>query len=197
MPALYDLRDTVKSRVDGNADSRSLLPRQPFDVDVPTVFDKLTRQHVPLRRDVVQGIIPTYYDYSGPAPGTVVGIVMGSLAGWILLVWLLYSLAQGNFKGGGATIAGEEEVVVRRRRNSHGGRSRRSTPRTEVREFSRSPRRSGREHVIVEERRQPTRTRSIVVEERSRVPGDDVVEVIEEHEEDYRRRSGRNSRGYR
>lgn len=56
--------------------------------------------------------------------------------------------------------------------------------------MDRSPRR--REQVIVEERRHaraPPRPRSFVVEERSRsrVPGDDVVEVITEHE-DYRER---------
>lgn len=144
------------------------------------------------RVDIAPGYIPTYYNFSGPAPGTVVGIVLGSVAGFLLLVWLLFSLTQ--MSGGNAAIAGEEEIVVRRpRRGSHSGRSRRST-RTEVREYSRSPRRSGggRSTVIVEERR-PPRARSVLVEDR-RVPGDDVVEVIEERD-DYRSRRG--GRGYR
>jgi hypothetical protein len=144
------------------------------------------------------GIIPTYYDFSGPSPGTVVGIVLGSVIGFLLIVWLLYSLTQINSGGGNAVIAGEEEIVVRRpaRRGSQAqsGRSRRST-RTEVREYSRSPRRSA---VIVEERRRaaapPPRVRSIVVEDR-RVPGDDMVEVIEEHDEYRTRRGPRRSGG--
>ena len=186
----------------------SLAPRDaqpdPFAADSPIAFNALhERASVQKRAEVqiVQGIIPTYYNYSGPAAGTVVGIVLGSVAGFLLLVWLLYSLANinGGAGGGGgrrSNIQGEEEIVVRRRRNSQsGGRSRRST-RTEVREYSRSPRR--RENIIVEERRQPARARSIVVEERARVPGDDVVEVIEEHE-DYRSRRGsrRGGGGYR
>jgi hypothetical protein len=49
----------------------------------------------------------------------------------------------------------------------------------------------------VEERRAPPRARSIIVEERHhRVPGDDVVEVIEEHDE-YRERRGSRRGGYR
>lgn len=147
---------------------------------------------------IQQGIIPTYYNLSGPTPGTVVGIVLGSVAGFLLIVWLLWSLTQGNARAGTTTaMAGEEEIVVRRpRRNSHGGRSRASR-RQEVREISRSPRRSsGRSQIIVDERRPPTRTRSIIVEERHRVPGDDVVEVIEEHDE-YRERRGSRRGGYR
>ena len=137
------------------------------------------------------GIIPTYYDVGGPNPGTTVGIVLGSVAGFFLIIWLFYSLANA----GGAAISGEEEIVVRRRRSRspHSRRSRRSI-RTEVRETSRSPRR--REHIIVEERRE--RPRSIIVEER-RVPGDDIVEVIEEHSDirPPRREKGRRNSGYR
>lgn len=144
-------------------------------------------------------IIPQYYNMSGPAPGTVVGIVLGSVAGFILIVWLLYSLTNGNAGGvgGGAHIAGEEEIVVRRRRNSNSHRSSRRSTHAEMRQHSRSPRRST---TIVEERRVPvarTRSRSIVVEERRRVPGDDMVEVIEEHDEYRTRRGGRRSGGYR
>ena len=127
----------------------------------------------------ITGIIPTYYDSGGPNAGTTVGIVLGSVAGFFLIIWLFYSLTNV----GGAAITGEEEVVVRRRRSRspHSRRSRRSN-RTEV-----------RENIIVEERRE--RPRSIIVEER-RVPGDDIVEVIEEHDDirpPRRERSRRNS----
>ncbi|KAF1354189.1 hypothetical protein EJ07DRAFT_168551 [Lizonia empirigonia] len=150
---------------------------------------------------IQQGIIPTYYNLSGPEPGTVVGIVLGSVAGFLLIVWLLYSLINGTRPGTTTAMAGEEEIVVRRpRRNSHGNRSRRSSH-AQMREVSRSPRQSsGRSHIIVEERRQPLppqqRTRSIIVEDRRRVPNDDVVEVIEEHDE-YRERRGSRRGGYR
>jgi len=145
---------------------------------------------------VQPGIIPTYYNTSGPQPGTVVGIVLGSVAGFLLIVWLLYSLINGNNRIGTMTaMAGEEEIVVRRRRNSHGTRSRSSR---QMREVSRSPRRSStRSQVIVEARRPVTRTRSIIVEDRHRVPGDDVVEVIEEHDDYHERRGSRRGPRYR
>lgn len=202
MPALPIIHDATASQSDSlaprdaDSDTSGLTARQPAvhlspeSAIVPAV---LSDRSIHPRQQVTPAIIPTYYRIDGPAPGAVVGIVLGSVAGFLLILWLLYSLTN---VGSGNNIAGEEEIVVRRRRNSHSGRSRRST-RTEVREYSRSPRRSGggRSAVIVEERRGP-RPRSIVVEERSRVPGDDVVEVIEE--DDYRpRRNSRRGSGYR
>ncbi|KAJ9648890.1 hypothetical protein H2199_000803 [Coniosporium tulheliwenetii] len=143
----------------------------------------------------ITGIIPSYYQdlNSGPAPGTVVGIVLGSVLGFLLLCWLISSVAgQGN----GNEIEGEEVM----------------------REASRSPR---PQRIIVEERRQsmpppmppmqappmpmPPMPRQVVVEERiereRRVSGDDIVEVIEEHSDvgpprrKHNRRSG--GGGYR
>jgi hypothetical protein len=189
MPAVPDLYDAMAAQIHSLA--RDTTPRQPAT----------KRQSVMIQ----QGIIPTYYNLSGPTPGTVVGIVLGSVAGFLLIVWLLYSLTQGGgFKSGGTTaMAGQEEIIIKRpRRNSHGGGNRSRGKRQEVREVSRSPRRSGgRSQIIVEERRAgppPMRPRSVVVESRQRVPNDDVVEVIEEHE-DYRERRGsrRAPGGYR
>src|SRR5947209_20411112 len=44
--------------------------------------------------------IPTTYNglSSGPPPGTVVGIVLGSVVGVLLIIWLIYTctLASGN-----------------------------------------------------------------------------------------------------
>lgn len=73
-------------------------------------------------RDVVPGIIPTYLRRDGPSPGVVVAIVLGSIAGALLVLWVLWTLTQ-NAR---TTVTGEEEIVVRRpRRNSipivHGG----------------------------------------------------------------------------
>ena len=202
MPALRESDDVatpfLDSLVPRDAQPAALGPRHPavpaIGLDpTPAIHKRQTVQTITLP---VNSIIPTYYDFSGPAPGTVAGIVLGSVLGFFLVVWLLWSLTLIRNNGGGTNIRGEEEIVVRRPRKSHSGRSRRST-RTEVREYSRSPR---REQVIVEERRerrgpQPTRTRSIIVEERSRVPGDDVVEVIEEHDDYQSRRGSRRQSG--
>jgi hypothetical protein len=164
--------------------SSKLLRRIPF-----SSHGKPATAHLQSR--AVTGIIPTYYVINGPTPGTTAGIVLGSVAGFLFLVWLFYSLFGGQL----FTVAGEEDVVVRRRRShspGHSRRSRRST-KAEVREVSRSPR---RERIVVEDRRERARPRSVIVEERSRVPGDDIVEVIEEEEYRTRRGSGRRGSAY-
>jgi hypothetical protein len=214
MPAVPDPYEAVAAQLDSlaprNVDSARLDSRRPAIDYSAIALDAPRAQPVAKRQQMIiqEGIIPTYYNLSGPQPGTVAGIVLGSVAGFLLIVWLLYSLTQGGGMGGAGqttTMAGQEEIVVRRpRRNSHGGgggggagRSRVSRRQQEVREISRSPRRSGgRSQIIVEERRGPPRPRSIIVEERHRVPNDDVVEVIEEHE-DYRERRGSRRGGYR
>jgi hypothetical protein len=213
MPALPSLHDATVlatgSLTPRGVDVLNHIARQLLERFVPKSLysaASLSAKSIQARQQPVPGIIPTYYKVDGPAPGTVVGIVLGSIAGFILIVWLLYSLTQGNTgrNGTNATIAGEEEIVVRRRRGSqsHAGRSsrRNSRPQMQERSRTRSPRRSGgRSTIIVEERRGP-RPRSIVVEERSRsrVRGDDVVEVIEEHDSDFRAtRNTRRGGGYR
>lgn len=208
MPAVRDPYDAIAAQIDSLAprgvDGSHRHPRQlAYDYSAPAFGAPHQKEAVTKRAQqmvIQQGIIPTYYNLSGPAPGTVVGIVLGSVAGFLLIVWLLYTLTQGGGAGAGTTttMAGQEEIVMRKpRRNSHGGGGGRSrgSRRAEMREVSRSPRRSGgRSQIIVEERsRGPPRPRSIIVEDRHRVPGDDVVEVIEEHEE-YRERRG-NRRG--
>jgi hypothetical protein len=212
MPAVPDLYETLAAQLDSLAPRRVDNSRpdsgQPGINYGAFAHDAPSKQPIAKRQQMMvqPGIIPTYYNLSGPQPGTVAGIVLGSVAGFLLIVWLIYSVSQGGGGFGGAgrttTMAGQEEIVVRRpRRNSHGGtgggRSRVSRRQQDVREISRSPRRSGgRSQIIVEERRGPPRVRSIVVEDRHRVPGDDVVEVIEE--EDYRERRGsRRVGGYR
>ncbi|KAF2753781.1 hypothetical protein EJ05DRAFT_171596 [Pseudovirgaria hyperparasitica] len=138
------------------------------------------------------GIIPSsYHDMnSGPAPGVVIGATLGSVAGFLLLCWLFMSLA--GFSGG-AIVGGEEEIIVRKQPSHATPRSRRSRRSRSTREVrsvrevsvGRSPRRS--ERIIIDDTRRGVplgrpRSRSILVEERveHRVPGDDMVEVIEE-----------------
>ncbi|KAF2124124.1 hypothetical protein P153DRAFT_135644 [Dothidotthia symphoricarpi CBS 119687] len=207
MPAVGEPYDATARQIDVLAprdlNNPSLTPRQAIDFPAVAAPPLAKRQ----QQLVQQGIIPTYYNLDGPEPGTVVGIVLGSVAGFLLIVWLLYSLTQGNRRRGTTTaMAGEEEIVVRRARRNSQARSRRSSH-TQMREHSRSSPRmsSSRSQVVVEERRAPppqqrqrsvTRQRSIVVEDRHRVPGDDVVEVIEEHD-DFRARRGGRKGGYR
>jgi len=207
MPAVPDHYAGIAAHIDSlvSRDSHRSRPnpRQPANDYSAIALDAPHKQPIAKRQTqlIQQGIIPTYYNLSGPQPGTVVGIVLGSVAGFLLIMWLIYSLTQGGGVGGagGTTaMAGQEEIVIRKpRRNSHGAGRSRTSRRQEVREISRSPRRSGgRSQIIVEERRGPPRPRSIIVEERHRVPNDDVVEVIEEHE-DYRERRGSRRGGYR
>lgn len=201
MPAIPSLRDAADRRV---IDSRQLLSH--LQSAAQSTHDLLRRSIARLQpRQSVAGAIPTNYQglNSGPAPGAVAGIVLGSVAGFLLLLWLFYALSQGGgfFRANQDT---EEEVVVRRSRSPP--RRRRSRARTEM--TSHSPR---RERVIRQERvvrdfpppREPSRVRETIVVEESRperrVEGDDIVEVIEEHSSvaPPRRKSRRNSGGYR
>ena len=124
MPAVRDPLSVIANMAPRDS---SLSARQPA-FDVPAiVFDAPKTAPIAKRQNVIyaqQGIIPTYYNTDGPEPGTVVGIVLGSVAGFLLICWLIQSLMNTNNKTGTTTaMAGEEEIVVRRpRRNSHGGR---------------------------------------------------------------------------
>ncbi|KAI9786552.1 MAG: hypothetical protein M1816_007876 [Peltula sp. TS41687] len=141
-------------------------------------------------------LIPAIYSNmnDSPAPGTVIGAVLGAVFGFLLILWLLYSLFNRN--GRGAVVA-EEDVVVRERR---GSRSRRTETVEVSRSRSRSPLPLPRSPPPA---RTESRTERVIVEER-RVPvpvqrEDDIVEVIEEHSPP-RRSKDRRSRptgGYR
>ena len=150
-------------------------------------------------------IIPATYSglNTGPSPGEVVGIVFGSVAGFLLVLWLIYTCFS---LGGAAPVSSvvDEEVVVRRR----SGSSRRppsSHSRSEVIEVSRTRERSrsrSRSPTPPPPRRESSRRETIVIEETRRPsrppPQDDYVEVIEEHSpvRTTRRSSNRQS-GYR
>lgn len=150
--------------------------------------------------------IPTVYQgiNTSPQPGTVVGIVVGSVGAFLLILWVLWILSNG----GGFIRASEyeeEDVVVRRRSRSPRRRSER--PEMIIKETSsRRPERIVRQERIVRDIppvRGPSRIREEIIldEPRRRVDGDDIVEVIEEHSSisgaPPPRRKSRRSSGYR
>ncbi|KAF2718481.1 hypothetical protein K431DRAFT_135709 [Polychaeton citri CBS 116435] len=141
----------------------------------------------------INGAIPTWYRGYGVSPGAVVGIVLGSIAGFLLIIWLFMIVSQGGAFIRTSTLREEDDITTRSHHHHKSTRSKRSR-RTEMR--SRSPRRERivRQERIVRDRSvpvggsiQPPRAPSriyetIVVEEpERRVEGDDIVEVIEEH----------------
>jgi hypothetical protein len=143
-----------------------------------------------LKRQNSQGtaVIPSVYKIDGPQPAAVAGIVLGSVAGFLLLIILIFFLS-GNTPS--FTITGETEEIVRRDDRSRSNRRSRRSDRSERIEVGeRNPR--VRTTIVEETRRGDRRAPSIVSEmivddRRSsrpppirRVDGDDIVEVIEE-----------------
>ena len=147
----------------------------------------------------------------GPSPGAVVGIVLGSIAGFLFLMWLLWIMSNGTVFIRTSRFE-EEDVVVSRTHRSRSPRSRRShrsSYNAEMRHSSPRRERVIRQERIVRDVPPPREDRSrvrenIIVEEsrpERRVDGDDIVEVIEEHssigEPPPRRKSRRQSSAYR
>jgi hypothetical protein len=114
----------------------SNLPRQLADTSTPP------------SNPIETTAIPAHYGslHSGPDPGTVAGITLGSVAGFILLLWLLYTCINlGNPSSGSndtSTVVteGTASVYTRRRRN----RSSRGVGKRETVEVRRGP-------IVVEE----------------------------------------------
>lgn len=205
----------------GASDTRILDARQPLapaahPITIPTNNDIPRRVLEPRQQNGIVPI-PTVYQGldSGPAPGAVVGIVLGSVLGFIFLIWLLWILSNGS------TFIRtnrdeEEDIVVSRHRERTTDRRRRSR-RTEMLEKApRSPRRDrvyrseriARDFPAPAQSRGTSRVRgeTVFVDDpprtERRVDGDDIVEVIEEHSSvggggPPRRKSKRASSGYR
>lgn len=108
--------------------------------------------------------IPLLYqgEYAGPAPGAVAGIVLGSIAGFLFLLWVLWALSNGTPSFIRATHD-EEEVVTVRHRSRSPPRSRRArsqrAPEMESRAASPPP-------VIREVRRERERDRERTTRDR-------------------------------
>ncbi|KAJ5082318.1 hypothetical protein N7532_011361 [Penicillium argentinense] len=110
---------------------------------------------------------------SSPPPGTVAGIVLGSVGGVVIILYLTFlALNPGGIARGGSSSTVDEEVVVRSRRP---GSSRRSDMIEVVEERGSRPR---------SYRRPPSHGDRIVVEESTTgtttTDDRDVVEVFEE-----------------
>jgi len=173
-----DTQQLARSLAESSANeltSHALLPRQNANqqgniIAIPTVYQGLN---------------------AGPAPGAVVGIVLGSVLGFLFLLWLFWVLS----KGGSFIRANqdeEESVVVTRRRDRSSRRSHRSNAEMATRTSPRRDRVYRQERIIRDfppPQREASRSRvreSVIVDDmppprERRVEGDDIVEVIEEH----------------
>ncbi|KAI9867637.1 MAG: hypothetical protein M1813_008437 [Trichoglossum hirsutum] len=109
--------------------------------NAPIVAQSLTKLNRHLRRqnNGQAVVIPNTYtdNQSGPSPGSVVGIVLGSVFGFLFLLWLIWAC----FQSGGVT----REEFIRERRPAYSRRAEQFV------EIGRPPRRP--ERVIVRERR--------------------------------------------
>jgi hypothetical protein len=149
-----------------------------------------------IKRQATTAIIPADYSNinTSPNPGTVVGIVLGSVGGFLFILWLIYTLAGGNMAGSSSDVA---SVIIReRKRSSRRGSSRRGSSRREsvevreVREVRRErPPPVMVDRIVVEERRESRAPPAVVVE--SSVTSEDEVVVIEEHSPPRRASSGK------
>jgi hypothetical protein len=87
--------------------------------------DFLTYSPLARRQTTVLAIPTTYAGLNaGPQPGTVVGIVLGSVAGFLLLLWVMNTCFGVDNPFGSSRVVVEEEEVVRRRSTASRSRSR-------------------------------------------------------------------------
>jgi hypothetical protein len=189
----------------------AILPRSPALRDTITrratiAFSNSILQLVGRQNNDPSNIPTTYGSInSGPSPGTVVGIVLGSVGGFLLLLWLIYTCL--NFGTVSSRSSYTDSVVIRAKRKSRGStHSRRASETIEI-QRDRSPIRIVREssvrtperveRVIVEESRQTRRERDVSLD---RSLSSDEVVVIEEHSPPRRKKSSRREEertGYR
>ena len=146
---------------------------------------------------------------AGPTAGAIVGIVLGSIAGFLFILWLLWILSNGTTFIRTSTLQEDDVVISRRRsRSPRSRRSHRSTYQSEMRHTSPRRERVIRQERIVRDvpppRAESSRVRETIIVEESRperrVDGDDIIEVVEEHssvDAPPPRRKSRRSSGYR
>ena len=110
---------------------------------------------------------------SSPPPGTVAGIVLGTVGGVVLVLYLTFlALNPGGLARGGSSSTIDEEVVIRSLRGPSSRHRGEAIEVMEERSRSRSYRRPSRDHVVVDESVTGTGT--------SVTDHGDVVEIFEE-----------------
>ncbi|KAI1409675.1 hypothetical protein F5Y13DRAFT_169811 [Hypoxylon sp. FL1857] len=213
MPPSHSLRDIARDILSHPA-SRS--PPLPSPTTTTTTFaQKLhnfaSRTLLPrLVTDV--STVPEGYGRtpSGPDPGTVVGIVLGSIAGFILLLWLIYwcvnlggpppDLEEGSVTAGSSSVVSYRSRPRAHRSHRHSHRSHSDySPHRRTKETIEITRRTGDirpspsparppdvDQIVVMEEHDRSRSRSIP---RPPPPPDDEIIVLEEHTPPRRRES--------
>lgn len=117
-----------------------------IDNDTPT-----RSLHARQETDTVPGNYPALD--AGPDPGTVVGITLGSVGGFLLLLWLVYTCLQIGGRGDTVSSYGTASVVTRKSRRRHSRQHHRSPSRRETVEIRTSrPPPPQAERVVIEER---------------------------------------------
>lgn len=170
-----------------------IAPSPPFSLNQNAHNDLLLSSHLEKRYTTIS--IPSTYGrmHSSPAPGTVAGIVLGSVGGVILILYLTFLALNPGGLARGSSSEIDEEVVVRSRPGS-----RRHSDMIEVVE--------GRDRRRDSYRRRPSPRNNIIVEESmtgsqtTDSRANDFVEVIEEESSALSsspRRPGRRSRSRR
>ncbi|RDL35838.1 Uncharacterized protein BP5553_06450 [Venustampulla echinocandica] len=168
----------------------------PNPIPTRTTTPLLTR--ILSERGTTDSIIPTTYGSinSGPGSGTIAGIVLGSVFGFLLLLWLFYQCANVGVASSAESAYTTETVAVRERRKSHHGGSHRSRRASETVEI-----RSNRSPIRIVREPSTHRTETIIVDDHRRVPSrsrvSDEVVVIEEHSPPRRKKSSKRSRDER
>lgn len=109
--------------------------------------------HARQQTDTIPGEYPGLN--AGPDPGTVVGITLGSVGGFLLLLWLVYTCLQIGGRGDTVSSYGTASVVTRKSRRRHSKHHHRSPARRETVEIRTSrvpPAPQPTERVVLEER---------------------------------------------
>ena len=173
-----------------------------------TLATELTRAVAPRQGAAAHttSTVPAAYGSpNGPDAGTVVGITLGSVAGFVLLLYLIYTcLNVGNpdaFTDAESTVMSMGTASVGTRRSRVRKHRHHRSPRRETVEIRTG---SGRPAVVVEER-PGSRVREVVVEDTTRrsvsrarppprvVDEDEEIVVLEEHSPPRRHKSRRRS----
>lgn len=87
-------------------------------IEIPSLdLPSRVRLHARQTTETVPGNYPDLN--AGPDPGTVVGIVLGSVGGFLLLLWLVYTCLQIGGRADTVSSYGTESVVTRKSRRRH------------------------------------------------------------------------------